>query len=1428
MFQQIHKNVIRILNAEGSTVGAAFLAGDGLILTCAHVVRAAGSALGQKVSLCTPNGTQLTATVESEICRNEEHDDITILRLAKPLVEIRPLPLGASSGSQGHTFSTYGFPKPGQALSGSGTITGNAALNGIQYLQLESSQVTPGFSGAPVFDEVSQRVVGMVAAIAPPDEYQRQGTTAFAIPAETLREVCPELQLSERCPYRSLDAFTEADAELFFGRERVIAKLLESLRRYPRFLAVLGPSGSGKSSVVQAGLIPALKSGHLSSSEKWGILTIRPGTQPFEQLASAGMSDPGAGLFEAASAWLESHPQDERLLILIDQFEELLVSTPSETRADFVAALADLLNSSLPVSVLLTLRDDFYGTFIQEAEPLVGWLERAQVIIPPRLEEGELREIIERPARDLGLRFAPGLVDAILNDARTADPSGRAIRSTVLPLLEFALTQLWERREEGELTHDAYRAMDGVTGGLSQWADRAYYALDEEKHAIARWVFSELVALGDEAQGIAETRLVRNIDELTEKDGDTTKAVLDKLVTARLLVARHDESSGKDTVEIIHETLLREWGLLENWLQSDRQFLLWRDGLRASQQAWQESGQDTGALLRGVPLGEAEEWLEKRGDDLGRFEQEYITKSVALRRRGEHNRRLVMAGLGLVTVVMAVLAFWGSSQATKASRNEADALNQAATAQAAKSEMEHQRGLALKNADELKKLALAENATKLMDEYNPGTALTLSMHATEGETPPEKAQTTLQEAAYLWLVKETYFPCSKVETSNQITQNPWVVALSIEPRQGEIIAAGCTWKDESKVIFMDVNTGNIFRVLPYPSPIITLAFHPENSDLLAGYADGAVILWRKNSEEPEFVDKHLESISAVAFTTDGKKMMVASYDETISLFETSSGKILKKLQNSTSITHFHGKITTATFSPDGGKIAYGDEEGYIGIWDINFDSIYGPKLAHEGFVLSVTFSPDGSELASGSADYTVMVWKWKTNTGIISSNSTRLKPQIGWINQVVYSADGNKLLLASANGKITLWDVPTWQLIQRMDGHQDEVDVVLITPDSHLAISGARDGSIRIWDINILRAIAVLSEQQTAQFYEVTDVVIPKNNNSLYTSTSSGQIILWDLSSNSIEGRWHFSAIDIPIYGLDSSDDSERLLVGAADGQLFVLDVATKEILKSLKPEINGLRDVDISPDGTLALASYSNGMILLWDMQTWEQKCTFMPSQDNADIGHSSIVNSARISADNTYIVSGSNDHSVIVWEVTNCQDADTAERYFGHDSWVMDVDISPDGQLLASASADQTIIIWDRKTKRQLHRLQLSGVADSGLDVFVQSLDFSGDGRLLASGHANGNVAIWSIDNGRLLRRFFIDPNPSCLQGIRCFWTWGVKFSPDGNTLYSTHADGALRAWSLVPFDNLYTLRSWVETNRTLQPLTAEEQEIYDIQLP
>ncbi|HLO17897.1 MAG TPA: HD domain-containing phosphohydrolase, partial [Anaerolineales bacterium] len=625
-------SILRVLNGD-SIVGAAFLVSDRLVATCAHVLKSAEAKVGGKISLRLSNGEAVEAIVESEFWRAENAEDISILRLDDPLKNTGPLILGSSSGTKGHNFSTFGFPKQGQEFSGSGEIIGRATIDGIELLQLDSRQVTPGFSGAPIFDEITKRVVGMVVAITPPDEYQRLGTTAFAIPAETIRAICPELQISDICPYRSLDVFNEEDAPFFFGRERVVEKMVDSLKREPRFLAILGPSGSGKSSVIRAGLIPALRQGKVPGSDRWDVITIRPANEPFAQLDSAGLSNSEDGMGTAIRNWLDHHPEKTRFVLVIDQFEEVLVSTPEEIRYKFIKELATLLDAPVEIAILLALRDDFYSRFLQDAAVLTSWLEHGLVNIPSMLEQNELRTMVIEPAKQVGLSFEEGLVDSILVDAAEANRTKGTARCTILPLLEFALTQLWERRQQGKLTHDTYNAIGGVTGGLTQWADQAYYNLTPEERETARYTLSELVRPGNDEQSVPDTRRVRALANMLQHNQTLSRRVIDRLVLVRLLSTWRDEETGSEKIEIIHDALLREWRLLRDWIAENRTFLAWRDGLETQIRKWEESQKNDDALLHGLQLIEAEEWLATRTNDIPIIGQQFIETSIASREK---------------------------------------------------------------------------------------------------------------------------------------------------------------------------------------------------------------------------------------------------------------------------------------------------------------------------------------------------------------------------------------------------------------------------------------------------------------------------------------------------------------------------------------------------------------------------------------------------------------------------------------------------------------------------------------------------------------------------------------------------------------------------------------------------------------------------
>jgi HD-GYP domain-containing protein (c-di-GMP phosphodiesterase class II) len=328
---------------------------------------------------------------------------------------------------------------------------------------------------------------------------------------------------------------------------------------------------------------------------------------------------------------------------MIDQFEEALVSTPEEVRHTFIREVARILDASVGLTVVLTLRDDFYSRFLQDAAMLTSWLERGLVNIPPALEREELRAMVMLPAKQVGISFEDGLVDMILADAAEADRTKGMTRSTILPLLEFALTQLWERRREGWLTHDAYHnIVGGVAGSLSQWADQAYRNLTYEEREMARHILSDLVRPGNEAQGIPDTRRVRPLTKLIHRNETLARRVIDRLIRVRLLSTWRDEETSLEKVEIIHEALLREWGLLRDWLRENQIFLAWRDSLENQIRKWEESGTDEAGLLQGLPLLEAEGWLSTRSQDIGATGRQYIELGIAVREREKAAKQLLV------------------------------------------------------------------------------------------------------------------------------------------------------------------------------------------------------------------------------------------------------------------------------------------------------------------------------------------------------------------------------------------------------------------------------------------------------------------------------------------------------------------------------------------------------------------------------------------------------------------------------------------------------------------------------------------------------------------------------------------------------------------------------------------------------------------
>ena len=430
-------------------------------------------------------------------------------------------------------------------------------------------------------------------------------------------------------PYKGLNAFTAADAAYFYGRRQVMAALLALVRQEP-FVAVLGASGSGKSSLVFAGLQAQVK-----AEGTWLTASFRPGREPFVSLANALLKPLEEELSETSrlkeldnlasylaekpenlgrvfERILEKHTDNDHLLLIIDQFEELYTLVPVvEARNALVESLLTATKVA-GIRLVLTIRADFLGLTLTYP-PLVAALQNHDLMLGPMTIE-ELRDVIVEPARKAGIRFASGLVERILNDV--LDEPG------YLPLLQFALTRLWGEQQAGQLTHEGYDEIGGVAGALVQYADETLDSLGEGEQKRARQVFTRLVRPG---LGTEDTRRVAAKSEL-ELEWELTRELADR----RLVVTGRNELE-EETAELVHEALIQRWGKLRRWLEEDRELLTWREGLRNYLSHWIDSGQDEAVLLRGSILATAETWLAERREALSPAECTFIEASIEYR-----------------------------------------------------------------------------------------------------------------------------------------------------------------------------------------------------------------------------------------------------------------------------------------------------------------------------------------------------------------------------------------------------------------------------------------------------------------------------------------------------------------------------------------------------------------------------------------------------------------------------------------------------------------------------------------------------------------------------------------------------------------------------------------------------------------------------
>jgi WD40 repeat protein/cell division protein FtsB len=1325
----VRDSIVAVLNEKGSIVGTGFLVGENLVATCAHVVVIAWAIDGDTIQVrFEGKDEKLNAFVMPEYWRDIDKGDVAILQLETVPDDVSTLPLAPAAGSAGHDFYAYGYATVAevQGIGARGKIV-DIVDNG-RMVQLEATQPDRGMSGGPVLDEQRRVVIGMVTkgkGFVGEDKSIRNVFTTFATSTEVIFKACSVLKPTEICPYRSLDVFNEEDAPFFFGRDKVVKKLLDSLKREPRFLAVLGPSGSGKSSVIRAGLIPALRQGKVPGSQNWDIVTIRPANDPFEQLAGAGFLNPEAGLENSVKAWLAERSDKTRLMLFIDQFEEVLVSTPKDIRQKFIVELAQLLDAPLAITVVLSLRDDFYSQFQKDAALLNEWKSRGQIDIPQIIEQEDLQAMIVKPAHSVGLTFDEGLVDVIIEDACETDRSSGLARSTVLPLLEFALTRLWSDRKDGRLTHDVYKKIGGTTGSLSLWADKIYYELSPNERKLVEQVFCGLVHLGDEKEQIPDTRRVIPLNTLSKgrAKGDV-ETIIGKMVQARLLSTYTDYNNEAQFVEIIHDALLKEWGLLAQWINDFR-----HREQRAKERRRRMTivGLLLGlilmmilALLAWMARNEAEQQrVIAQTNEVIAQQQAEIAFSRQLAAQAE-TINATRSSQQLVAVLLAIRSMQinPSSQAAKILLNSTAAKTVFRTA--------HEgvvRCVAVDGNGE--RIASGGGNAILIQDIFSGDIIHRLLHEDLVYTISFSPDGTLLASGSRDMTIRIWDTVSGEEIRKN-NQDGVVNSVAFSP-DGRYVAAGSeqtisVWKVDTgtEVARMSVHTGPINKVVfsndgnylvsadtitarvwdiatseeisrvKHDSMVRSVAISPDGSYVVSGGDDFRVRIWETETGRLMAYSQHIGAVMGIDISPDGAYIATASRDNTARIWDAKTGGEIIRM------TH-DGSVFFVSFSHDGKFAVSGGSDKTARIWDALYGVEYG-RMTHSSQVYSAAFSPDGVHVVSGGDDNLVRVWKTITGAEIsrvthdgrvyvgrfspdgnyvatggsdnlahvwdISTNTEVFQSQHdGPVHSLEFSQDGKRFLVG-AGTILRVIDVATWKEKQKMI-HDDEIYAVAFSPDRRYVISGGKDNTARVWDIESGEEISRVNHDG-----RVTAVSFSPDGNYVISAGHDSSVRVWEPMTGAEINRFLHEG---QVYSAAINSQGTHIVSGD-EKYAYAWDVITgAEVARVLHSAF--VYSVSFSPDDKHVVSGGWHNLIL-WD---------YLSGEEIRRIKHDGVINTVAFSPDGKYLVSG-DDKAAYVWDALTGEEI---VRMF-HNNLVKSVSFSPDGKYVVSAGVDRTARVW------------------------------------------------------------------------------------------------------------------------------------------
>lgn len=1292
--------------------------------------------------------------------------------------------------------------------------------------------------------EPSERYEDALSLVMEFQKALRDGAATVEIELEELDFSEFEL-LETKNPYKGLRAFQQADAADFFGRAAMISRVLDRLQEpvvQSNFLAVIGPSGSGKSSLVKAGVLPALRAGRIPGSENWFYAEMVPGEVPLEGLENALLSVstaqlPGIldtlrdhvdglaqGVYEALPA------RDSKLLLMIDQFEELFTQVEQESdRQQFLDLILNAVNAEdSPIMIIATLRADFYD------RPLLyqgfGELIRARTELVLPLNDEELEETISGPAYRVGAVLEEGLVETIIEDVRE--------QPGALPLLQYALTELFERREGALLTIAAYQDIGGTLGALAKRAEEVYRRFKESGQNMARQMFLRLVTLG-EGQEDTRRRILQT-ELLTLGDREVVEDVIDRFGRYRLLTFDRDDATRSPTVEVAHEALIRRWERLREWLTESRTDIrLERELLHAAHE-WELAKKDKSYLMQGNRLLTFEEWAESTNLRLNELELEFLSESLAARdererqererqerereleRQKARNMRIAAAIFGVAALLAVILCLFAFDQRNQAEEQRSIADEQRVIAESERDRADEQRVIAVEamhvaevNERKNLSLALAANARTALSEHDPALALPVAIEARQVFEPPEAEVLRILGAA-------TFSPGPRF----RFTDSPQSILAVAFNSDGSV---GAYAGSEGVVYLVNTKTGEGLGAITTGSPVNAVAFSPDDAMIAAAMSDMTVGLWQiADGAALRRLSGHEDIVTDVEFSADGATLASSSADSTVRLWDAANGAPLHILQKHIDY------VFKLSFSSDGARLASSSaaigisesertaEHNTIQVWDVaSGENILTIPPDGVGFVRDVEFSPDGATIAattwSGALGGTARFYEAASGAEI-----QRIYAHRDTIANLEFSPDGALLATASRDQSVKIWDIGKGVLVTSYVDLGDRIQDIEFSPDGETLLIGLgeagnfpdgsdspNDSSAYLWDLRNRAQSQIYAGH--SNWVWAADIspggsLIASGSGPLFFPASpedlDATVRIWGATSGrqAIALHGHTNTVDSVKFSLDG----DYLFSASWDGTIRRWDLDDgQEIQRYKLPYARGSAPprvymIDLLPNGKQFVSASEDALIRLWDIESGEVIREYS--------GHADPVNGVQVSADGKLLVSasggwGRNDLTVRLWDV---ESGEQLRIFEGHGHIVNYARLAPNNEFIISTSWDKTVRMWDVESGEEIR--QFVGHAGNTFGIAITE-----DSATLLTTSSDTSVRMWDVASGEELNRFEQHGD----------WIQEIVLGPGEDFGVSAGQDYTLRRWVIKRTAD--DLIEWARANRYIRDLSCAERQSY-----